>query len=106
MIVLPGHYMSWEEANDRLAFVCTLAETMSYNKDIYAIEDKARFLDFIKSNMRKQPDEYAMIRRINANLQQVEDDKAEELDLGKNECAATAYAASQTSAEASSEAVL
>jgi glyoxylase-like metal-dependent hydrolase (beta-lactamase superfamily II) len=102
MIVLPGHYMSWEEANDRLAFVCTLAETMASNKDIYAIEDKARFLDFIKSNMRKQPDEYAIIRRINANLQQVEDDKAEELDLGKNECAATAYAAKQKSAETSS----
>lgn len=101
MIVLPGHYMSWEEANDQLAFVSTLAETMAYNKDIYAIEDKARFLDFIKCNMRKQPEEYATIRLINANLQQVEDDKAEELDLGKNECAATAYAASQKSAEAS-----
>jgi len=45
--------------------------------------------------MRKQPDEYAVIRRINANLEQVDDDKAEELDLGKNECAATAYAAQQ-----------
>lgn len=101
IIVLPGHYMSWEEATDSLAFVCTLAEAMAYNKDIYAIEDKGRFLDFIKSNMRKQPDEYAMIRQINANLQQVEDDKAEELDLGKNECAATAYAAKQQSAEAS-----
>ena len=93
MIILPGHYMSWEEANDKLAFASTLAETMAYNKDIYAINDKPGFLHFIQSNMRKQPDEYAMIRRINANLEQVDDDKAEELDLGKNECAATAYAA-------------
>jgi hypothetical protein len=50
--------------------------------------------------MRQQPDEYAMIRRINANLEQVDDDKAEELDLGKNECAATAFAARQKSERA------
>lgn len=101
MIILPGHYMSWEEANDKLAFVSTMAETKAFNKDIYAIKDKANFLNFIKNNMRKQPDEYAMIRLINANLEQVDDDKAEELDLGKNECAATAYAAEQNAREAS-----
>ena len=101
MIILPGHYMSWEEANAKLAFVSTLADTMAFNKDIYAIKDKPNFLRFIKSNMRKQPDEYAVIRRINANLEQVDDDKAEELDLGKNECAATAYAAKQKAEEAS-----
>ncbi len=95
LIVLPGHYMDWAEANDQLAFSATLAETKAFNKDIYAIADKGNFLKFIQGNMRKQPDEYAMIRRINANLEQVEDAKAEELDLGKNECAATAYAAQQ-----------
>lgn len=101
MIILPGHYMSWEEANDKLAFVSTMAETKAFNKDIYAIKDKTNFLHFIKNNMRKQPDEYALIRLINANLEQVDDDKAEELDLGKNECAATAYAAEQKAREAS-----
>lgn len=95
IIVLPGHYMSWEEATDELTFAATLAKTKGYNKDIYAISDKAGFLGFIKNNMRKQPEEYASIRLINANLEQVDDDKAEELDLGKNECAATAYAAMQ-----------
>ena len=98
MIILPGHYMSWVEANDNLAFVSTLTQTMDYNKAIYAIKDKPEFLRFIQSNMRKQPDEYAVIRRINANLEQVVDDQAEELDLGKNECAATAYAAKQAAA--------
>ncbi|MGB3223624.1 MAG: MBL fold metallo-hydrolase [Desulforhopalus sp.] len=98
MLILPGHYMSWAEANKQLAFVSTLTETMLFNKDIYAIQDKTRFLHFIKSNMRQQPDEYAMIRMINANLEQVDNDKAEELDLGKNECAATAFAAKQKAA--------
>ena len=61
------------------------------------LDNKGDFLTFIKSNMREQPPEYATIRLINANLKQVDDDKAEELDLGKNECAASAYAAQQSS---------
>ncbi len=93
LIVLPGHYMSWDEANDQLAFAATLAETKEFNRNIHAIADSGEFLAFIKANMRKQPDEYATIRLINANLEEVEDEKAEELDLGKNECAATTYAA-------------
>jgi glyoxylase-like metal-dependent hydrolase (beta-lactamase superfamily II) len=95
MIVLPAHYMSWDEADDNLTFAATLARTREYNSDIHAISDSAAFLDFIKANMRKQPDEYAAIRRINANLEEVDDERAEELDLGKNECAAAAYAASK-----------
>jgi glyoxylase-like metal-dependent hydrolase (beta-lactamase superfamily II) len=93
LIVLPGHYMSWDEATPDLTFAATLAETRRYNANIHAITDTAAFLAFIKANMRKQPDEYATIRLINANLEAVDDDRAEELDLGKNECAATAYAA-------------
>ena len=93
LIVLPAHFMSWNEADDHLAFAASLARTREYNRDIHAIADSAAFLAFIKANMRKQPDEYATIRLINANLEQVDDERAEELDLGKNECAAEAYAA-------------
>ena len=96
LIVLPGHYMSWEEADERLVFAATLAQTKEYNKSIHAINTPEDFLSFIKANMRKQPDEYATIRRINANLEEIVDDKAEELDLGKNECAATVYAAAKS----------
>lgn len=95
--MLPGHYIDWEEADRDLCFVATLAEVKNYNKDIFAIDNKADFLTFIKSNMRDQPPEYAEIRLINASLKQVDDAKAEELDLGKNECAASAYAAQQAS---------
>lgn len=95
LTVLPGHYMEWEEANKDLAFAASLKETINYNKAIYSIDNKPDFLKFIKDNMRVQPEEYATIRLINANIEQVDDDKAEELDLGKNECAASAYAAEQ-----------
>ncbi len=45
--------------------------------------------------MRTQPEEYATIRLVNANLEQVNEERQEELDLGKNECAASAYAKQQ-----------
>lgn len=95
LVVLPAHYISWREADSRLAFAAGLGEVIARNKAIYSLASQDMFLAFIKSNMRKQPDEYATIRRINANLEQVDDEKAEELDLGKNECAASAYAAAQ-----------
>jgi rhodanese-related sulfurtransferase len=100
MIVLPGHYMDWQEANDDLIFISTLGEAIDRNNDIYYIESEAAFIQFIKDNMRQQPEEYGEIRQVNANLKQVEDDRAEELDLGKNECAATAYAKAQTEKKA------
>ena len=93
--VLPGHFIGWDEANDELLFVESLKKTRDINKAIYQIDNAADFLSFIKANMREQPPEYADIRLVNANLKQVEDDQAEVLDLGKNECAASAYAAQQ-----------
>lgn len=93
--VLPGHYIDWDEANHELNFTRSLGEIKKINASIYAIDNEADFLDFIKSHMRDQPPEYAKIRLVNANLEVVDDEKAEILDLGKNECAASAYAASQ-----------
>ncbi len=95
LIVLPGHFINWDEANSEMAFAESLEKTRELNKTIYAIDNPADFLAFIKKNMREQPPEYAQIRLVNANLKQVDDEKAEVLDLGKNECAASAYAAQQ-----------
>ena len=94
-MVLPGHYIDWEEANDQLIFTLSLGEVLKRNSNIYDIDDPADFIAFIKDNMRPQPEEYALIRLVNANLRQEEEDKQEELDLGKNECAASAYAKKQ-----------
>ena len=95
LMVLPGHYIDWQEANSDLMFTATLAEAIKHNEHIYSIDNEKDYLAFIKANIRDQPEDYKTIRLINANLEQVNDDKAEELDLGKNECAASAYAAQQ-----------
>ncbi len=93
--VLPGHYMSWTEATDDLIFIRSFADVMKQNQAIYDIDNLEAFVSFIQENMRPQPEEYAIIRLVNGNLEQFDDDRQEELDLGKNECAATAYAAQQ-----------
>ena len=90
LIVLPGHYMDWREADENLAFTASLEEVIEHNRDIYSVRDEAAFIAFIKKNMRPQPDVYAKIREINAGLLTVDDDEANVMDLGKNECAASA----------------
>jgi len=87
--VLPGHYMDWKEAGSNLMFMSPMGEIREINKDIYGITDQAAFYEFIKSNMRKQPEEYVKIREINAGLVEVDDEQQDVLDLGKNECAAS-----------------
>lgn len=88
--VLPGHYIDWSEADDRLAFSAPLGKIKSTNEGIYGIENEKDFVDFIKENMRPQPEEYATIREINAGLKQADEEEQDVLDLGKNECAASA----------------
>lgn len=89
-IILPGHYMDWKEANADLLFAESFGKIKEINSEIYTITDENAFVDFIKSNMRPQPEEYAKIREINAGLEEVDEQNANILDLGKNECAASA----------------
>jgi glyoxylase-like metal-dependent hydrolase (beta-lactamase superfamily II)/rhodanese-related sulfurtransferase len=92
-IILPGHYMDWAEANDDLAFAAPMGRIKADNADIYSIADEKAFFDFIRANMRPQPEEYAKIREINAGLVTVNEEQQEIMDIGKNECAASVHAA-------------
>jgi len=92
LLVLPGHYMDWKEANQELIFAETLGKIKEINAAIYGITDESKFYDFIQSNMRPQPEEYAKIREINAGLVHVDAEEADIMDLGKNECAASMQA--------------
>jgi glyoxylase-like metal-dependent hydrolase (beta-lactamase superfamily II)/rhodanese-related sulfurtransferase len=89
-VILPGHYMDWKEANDQLIFAATFDKIKEINSDIYSISSEKAFFGFIKANMRQQPEEYAKIREINAGLLEVDEEEQDTMDLGKNECAASA----------------
>ncbi len=87
--VLPGHYMDWAEMTADGKFIESLGMIFKHNRAIYDIENEVEFTEFIKANMRKQPDVYAEIRRINAGLLEPTEEEQKIMDVGKNECAAT-----------------
>lgn len=97
LVVLPGHYIEWAEANDELHFNARLGEIIEQNKSIYGFSNKQDFVKFIEDNIRKQPEIYAEIRKVNTGTLTPDDTEQNTMDLGKNECAATSYAAAQTS---------
>ena len=89
LTVLPGHFMGWEEANPDLVFMDTLASVRHRNKAIFDMTERDRFIAFIRENMRPQPEVYARIRQVNAGHLTVDENEANVMDLGKNECAAS-----------------
>jgi len=90
LAILPGHYMDWSEADESQIFSDTLGNIKNKNADIYNIQNEDAFIGFIKDNMRPQPEVYAEIRKVNAGLLEVDAEEQEIMDLGKNECAASA----------------
>ncbi|MGD8519994.1 MAG: MBL fold metallo-hydrolase [Desulfobacterales bacterium] len=94
-LILPGHYIEWAEANSEQMFVDTMGSIKKKNADIYGIDSEADFIKFIQDNIRKQPEVYVDIRKVNAGLLDPDDEDQEVMDLGKNECAASMYAKQQ-----------
>jgi len=94
LVILPGHYMDWGEADPSRIFSDTLGNIKNKNSDIYGMSSETEFIGFIKDNMRPQPEVYAEIRKVNAGLMEVDAEEQEIMDLGKNECAASAQKAS------------
>jgi glyoxylase-like metal-dependent hydrolase (beta-lactamase superfamily II) len=90
LVILPGHYMDWSEADRSQIFSDTLGNIKNKNTEIYNIQNEDAFIGFIKDNMRPQPEVYAEIRKVNAGLLEVDAQEQEIMDLGKNECAASA----------------
>ena len=89
LVILPGHYMDWSEVNPSQMFSDTLGNIKNKNSRIYSISSERAFIEFIKDNMRPQPEVYAEIRKVNAGLLEVDEVEQEIMDLGKNECAAS-----------------
>jgi hypothetical protein len=85
--------MDWSELNPDGVFADSMGRIKKRNAEIYDIQNESEFIQFIKDNMRAQPEVYAEIRKVNAGLLQVDEDEQNIMDLGKNECAASMAAA-------------
>ena len=91
VLVFPGHFSSAAESDSRGAYVCSLRVLRSRNEGAkMALGDPAAFATYIKSSLPFFPPQYVDIKRINTGLLEVDEDRASELELGKNVCALSA----------------
>lgn len=88
--VLPGHYTSWEEANDAHTFMDSLGKLRGHVV-AFRLANEKKFAEFIEENMRPQPAVYGEIRKVNIGFLAVSEEEADVMDLGKNECGASNY---------------
>ncbi len=98
IMVLPGHYTAWDEADDNLLIMGRLGDLRSQVAAFRKPNEK-KFAEFIEENMRPQPGVYAEIRRVNGGWLKVSPEEADTMDLGKNECGASNYGKVGVSAE-------
>ena len=87
-VVLPAHYSCHKEMRDDFTISGTLGEIRRENEGMQAASEE-EFIAYIKRNMRPSPETYARIRQVNLAILRVDETELEELDLGKNECAAS-----------------
>ena len=85
---------SIESSSEQLVkFNLAISDIKEKNRAIFNIDDATQFVQFIKKNMREQPEVYAKIRQVNAGRLEVDLAEQNIMDLGKNECAASMAAA-------------
>lgn len=86
-VVLPAHFAKPDEAQPDGSFWDTLGNIKRNNPREYLAESKEAFVQFILSTLPVFPPQYVDIKRVNAGLLQPDEEKASELELGKNVCA-------------------
>ncbi|WP_206093765.1 hypothetical protein [Paludifilum halophilum] len=87
-MVLPGHFSSPKEANQEGLYVGTLGELKKTNEGLRKVQEgKEAFVNYILSNLPTFPSQYVDIKRVNTGLLKADEEKASELELGRNICA-------------------
>ena len=91
LLVLPGHFTNWsKEADENNRIINNFGDVKRINEEIYGIEEEDDFVAYIEANMRVQPEIYNQIRKVNAGILAPCETEQSVMDLGKNECAASA----------------
>ncbi len=98
LVVLPGHYVEWSEANEKFLFAEKLG-VLKKRVDAYQVANELQFKEFVRDNMRQQPGIYTEIRRVNGGWVKPTPEEADIMDLGKNECSVSKYGKIGVSAE-------
>jgi glyoxylase-like metal-dependent hydrolase (beta-lactamase superfamily II) len=85
-LILPAHFSVMSEDDGNGVFAQTYGWVLE-NNDALKYSEKEQFLDYVLSHLPTFPPEYVEIKRVNAGLVVPDEDKASELELGKNICA-------------------
>lgn len=94
-VILPGHFSQPKEANAQGLFMATLGALQEKNDGLrMAQKGESEFVEYMLKSLPTFPPQYVEIKRVNAGLWTPDEEKASELELGKNICAlAQAYQA-------------
>lgn len=84
-VIFPAHAAALKEQDKDGAVRTTLGDARR-GGDLYAVKDRAQFIDFVQSRLPKNPERYAEIRKVNLGLIEPDEKKRRELEIGKNLC--------------------
>lgn len=87
-MVLPAHFSSPTEIRPDGIVAGSMGDLRAKNPVLH-VDNEDAFVAFIKQSVSPQPELYNEIRKINLALLRVDEGRALELELGKNQCAAT-----------------
>ena len=94
VLILPAHYAGVDEVRPDGLVAGSLGE-LRRNNEALKLETEDDFIAFLERNQSEAPAVYQEIRKVNLRWLDVDDAKATELDLGKNQCAASQAKARQ-----------
>ena len=87
-VVLPAHFSDIHKGDENGLYRATLAELKQHNPGLQKMaESEQAFTDYILSSLPEFPEAYIEIKRANAGLSTPDEQKKQELELGKNVCA-------------------
>jgi glyoxylase-like metal-dependent hydrolase (beta-lactamase superfamily II) len=85
-LIYPAHYATEDEHNQDRSVGRSLSELLRDNEAL-AMSDLESFAGWVRSKAGAFPDAYRKIKAVNVGLVQVDGVEAEELEVGRNECA-------------------
>ena len=86
-VVLPAHFSHMREVDDQGCYRATISALRSHNEGLRVLsQGLAAFSAYILEHLLEHPQTYDDIRRVNTGLLQVDEAKASELELGRNQC--------------------
>jgi glyoxylase-like metal-dependent hydrolase (beta-lactamase superfamily II)/rhodanese-related sulfurtransferase len=87
VLVLPAHYSSPGEIRERGLVAERLGRIRAENEALH-VSGREQFVAYVLSDLPEQPASYEVMRRVNKGYEPADEEKASELEIGANRCAA------------------